>query len=322
MQKIGISFTFRREIFEYMGIKKEIKKAVEEFERAKLAKAHLNKIIPRIEDTKIALNRLEKALEKTNYQIHSITAFSLKELFTTSLVDKDLQLEQERQKYLETALQYREFKQSLKLLEFERDILVTKVSRLQELESRLNILIRSREQLLDESDMTLKNAIARVDKRMIVQYRVKAKAEEAKKHCYKITEYIYRITELFESIGTWGFYATRRSDDSYKIDQTETYLSKIKQLLITLEDDLEAINQLSDKTYFNLHISSDFSSIYIDNLILDWIISGKIKHAELTLDNVKDRIELILEQLKAHARQTQKNIHGLEEDKRKLLLII
>ena len=121
-----------------MGIKKELKKAVEEFERAKLAKNHLDKIIPRIEDTKIALARLEKALDKTNDQIQAITSFSLNELFTSSLIDKDKQLEQERQKYLETALQYRAFHQSLKLLEFERDVLISKVARLKDLESNLN----------------------------------------------------------------------------------------------------------------------------------------------------------------------------------------
>ena len=67
-----------------MGIKKEIKKAVEDYERAKLAKAHLEKIVPRIMDTKIALARLEKSLDKTNYQLQTITSFSLKELFTNS----------------------------------------------------------------------------------------------------------------------------------------------------------------------------------------------------------------------------------------------
>lgn len=305
-----------------MGIKKELKEAVQDFEKAKLAKAHLEKIIPRIEDTKIALYRLEKYLEKTDYQIHSVTAPSLKELFTSSLIDKEKQLELERQRYLETALQYREFKQSLKLLEYERDLLVSKASRLKELESRLNILIRSREQLLDDSDITLKRAIGRVDRKIMKQFRIKAKAEAAKKQSYKIIEYIYRVLDLFEAINGWGFSQVRRGEESYKIDQSEAYLSKIKQLLITLEDELEAINQMASKPQFNLDIAGDFSSIYIDNLILDWIISGKIRHAEWTLDNVKDRIELILGQLKAFARQTQVEIHELEEGKRTLLMTI
>lgn len=305
-----------------MGIKKELKKAVEELERAKLAKAHLDKIIPRIEDTRLALFRLEKALDRTNYQLNSVTSFSLRELFSQSLVDKEKQLERERQKYLETALQYREFKQSLKLLEFERDVLVRKVSRIEELESNLNILVRSREQLLDESDRGLKSAIARIDKKMMVQYRIKAKIEEAKKLCYKIMEYSYRIFEFFEEAGAWGFFSGRYLEESYKVDQSEAYLSKIKQLLIRLEDELEAINNLSDQEYFRLQIAGDFSSIYIDNLILDWIISGKIKHVESTLDNVKDRVELILEQLKAHSRRTQAKLHGYDEDKRTLLMSV
>ncbi|GAB5551592.1 MAG: hypothetical protein Sapg2KO_11830 [Saprospiraceae bacterium] len=305
-----------------MGIKKELKEAVQDFEKAKLAKAHLDKIIPRIEDTKIALYRLEKYLEKTDYQIHSVTAPSLKELFTSSLIDKEKQLELDRQRYLETALQYREFKQSLKLLEFERDLLVSKASRLKDLESRLNILVRSREQLLDDSDITLKRAIGRVDRKIMKQFRIKAKTEAAKKQSYKVIEYIYRVLDLFEAINGWGFSQVRRGEENYKIDQSEAYLSKIKQLLITLEDELEAINQMASKPQFNLDIAGGFSSIYIDNLILDWIISGKIRHAEWTLDNVKDRIELILGQLKAFARQTQVEINQLEEGKRALLMTI
>lgn len=305
-----------------MGIKKELKEAVQDFEKAKLAKAHLDKIIPRIEDTKIALYRLEKYLEKTDYQIHSVTAPSLKELFTSSLIDKEKQLELDRQRYLETALQYREFKQSLKLLEFERDLLVSKASRLKDLESRLNILVRSREQLLDDSDITLKRAIGRVDRKIMKQFRIKAKTEAAKKQSYKVIEYIYRVLDLFEAINGWGFSQVRRGEENYKIDQSEAYLSKIKQLLITLEDELEAINQMANKPQFNLDIAGGFSSIYIDNLILDWIISGKIRHAEWTLDNVKDRIELILGQLKAFARQTQVEINQLEEGKRALLMTI
>ena len=305
-----------------MGIKKELKKAVGDFERAKLAKAHLEKIFPRIEDTRIALYRLERALDQANYQINSITSFSLKELFSESLVDKEKQLEKERQKYLETALQYREFKQSLKLLEFERDVLLRKVSRIKDLESNLNILVRSREQLLDDSDSGLKSAIARIDKKMMIQYRIKAKTEEAKKLCYKVMEYTYRIFEFFEESGDWGFFTNRSFTDSYKVDQSEMYLSKIKQLLLTLEDELDAINKLSDKEHFSLNIAEGFSSLYIDNLILDWIISGKIKHAELTLDNVKDRIELILEQLKLHSRRTQSNVVRMEKDKRLLLMSV
>lgn len=305
-----------------MGIKKELKKAVQDFEKAKLAKAHLENIIPRIEDTKIALYRLEKYLEKTNAQFDSITTFSLKELFTNSLIDDEKQLELERQRYLETALQYREFKQSLKLLEYERDLLVSKASRLKDLESSLNILIRSREQLLDDSDATLKRAIGRVDRKIMKQFRIKAKTEAAKKQSYKIIEYIYRVLDLFEAINGWGFSQSRRGEENYKIDQSEAYLSKIKQLLITLEDELEAINQMASQPQFNLDIAGDFSSIYIDNLILDWIISGKIRHAEWTIDNVKDRIELILGQLKAFAHQTQLKINELEEGKRTLLMTI
>lgn len=305
-----------------MGIKKELKEAVQDFEKAKLAKAHLDKIIPRIEDTKIALYRLEKYLEKANIHFDSITNFSLKELFTNSLIDNEKQLELERQRYLETALQYREFKQSLKLLEYERDLLISKASRLPEYESRLNILIRSREQLLDDSDLTLKRAIGRVDRKIMKQFRIKAKTEAAKKQSYKIIEYIYRVLDLFEAINGWGFSQLRREEENYKIDQSEAYLSKIKQLLITLEDELEAINQMANKPQFNLNIAGDFSSIYIDNLILDWIISGKIRHAEWTLDNVKDRIELILEQLKAFAQQTQMGINELEDGKRALLMTI
>lgn len=305
-----------------MSIKKEIREAVQEYERAKLAKAHLDKIIPRIEDSLVALHKLEKELDKTNIQINNIMAFSLKELFSSSLVNKEQQLELERQRYLETVLRYRELKKSVELLEFERDLLAGKASRLPELKSKLNILIRSREQLLDDSDITLKRAIGRVDRRIMHQIHLKAKTEEAKKHCYKLIEYIYRVFDLFEAIHGWGFSHSRRSDEHYKIDQAETYLSKIKQQLITLEDELEVINQISGQENFRLNIARGFSSLYIDNLILDWIISGKIKHAEVTLDNVKDRIELILEQLKLFARQTQGQIDELEADKRKLLLII
>lgn len=305
-----------------MGIKKEIREAVQEYERAKLAKAHLDKINPRIEDSIVALHKLEKELDKTNIQINNIMAFSLKELFSSSLVNKEQQLELKRQRYLETALRYREQKKSLELLVFERDLLKGKASLLPELRSKLNILIRSREQLLDDSDVTLKRAIGRVDRRIMQQMHLKAETEEAKKHCYKVIEYIYRVFDLFEEIHSWGFFNSRRKEEHYKIDQAETYLSKIKQQLITLEDELEGINHISSQEKFRLDIADSFSTLYIDNLILDWIISGKIKHAEVTLDNVKDRIELVLEQLKLFARQTQGQINELEADKHKLLLII
>ncbi|HKK77902.1 MAG TPA: hypothetical protein VJ953_22680 [Saprospiraceae bacterium] len=305
-----------------MSIKKEIKSAVQDYERAKLARAHLDKITPRIQQTTIELYQLEKELDQTNIHINNIMAFSLKELFSSSLGNKEQQLESERQRYLETVLRYRELKKSLQLLEFERDVLADKVLRLPELKSRLNILLRSREQLLDESDVTLKRAIGRVDRRIMQQMQLKAKTEEAKKHCYKVIEYVYRVSDYFEATHGWGFLQAKRYSETYKIDQAETYLSKIKQQLITLEDELEAINQIGKQEKFRLDIARRFASLYIDNLILDWIISGKIKHAEVTLDNVRDRIELVLEQLKLFARQTQEKMNDLEADKRKLLLII
>lgn len=305
-----------------MSIKKEIKLAVQEYERARLAKVHLDKIFPRIETTRIELGQLEKELDQTNIHINNIMAFSLKELFSSSLGNKEQQLELERQRYLETVLRFRELNKSLQLLEFERDVLAEKVLRLPELKSRLNILLRSREQLLDESDITLKRAIGRVDRRIMQQMQLKAKTEEAKKHCYKVVEYIYRVSDYFEATNSWGFRQVKRNSDSYKIDQAETYLSKIKQALITLEDELDTINQMGGQDRFQLDIARRFASLYIDNLILDWIISGKIKHAEVSLDKVRDRIELVLKQLKLLANQTQDCINELEADKRKLLLII
>jgi hypothetical protein len=305
-----------------MSIKNEIKSAVQEYERAKLAQTHLDKITPRIQETSIALNQLEKVLDQTNIHINNIMAFSLKELFSSSLGDREQQLESERQRYLETVLRYRELKKSLQLLEFERDVLADKVLRLPELKSRLNILLRSREQLLDDSDVTLKRAIGRVDRRIMQQMQLKAKTEEAKKHCYKVIEYIYRVLDFFEATQGWGFFQHKRFAESHKIDQAETYLSKIKQTLLTLEDELEAINQLAKQEKFRLDIARRFASLYIDNLILDWMVSGKIKHAEETLDNVKDRMELVLEQLKLFARRTQERINDLEVDKRKILLVV
>ncbi len=308
-----------------MNLQEELLQTIEEYESIKLARSYYDNLIVRIDQLEQELRLLEEMIDRHYGDIAQLEGFSIKSLFYELLGDKESQLEKAKQAYLQDVLKHRELKRRLELSNYEKSILKEKVDRFDEVSLRLNALVKSRENLLDQTEPKLRREIKALNNKIEQQIRRKAEIKQANNLAYKIIEYLTKMVELLNQTGAWGrisWFPFARSTSQSGIDRAQELLYKSKQVLIRLEDELEHLRRYDNRENqsFQLTLSKRFSEIYIENLILDWIILGRIRNAKTSVANTRDKIKLLQFALKKESRDIDQYIRRLEKQKKQLIL--
>lgn len=308
-----------------MNLQDELRRTIEEYESINLAKNYLTKLRHRIAILRQDLHEIETLVNQSSMDIAKLESFSLTSLFFELLGDKASQLEQAKQSYLQNILKYRELKRRLELSEYEKNILEKKVARAEQVNLQLNTLLRTRENLLDQTEPELKRGIMALNRKIEQQLRFKTEIKEANNLSYKTIEYLSKMIELLNKIWFWGnmkWFSKLFNNTQSHIDRAQELLYKAKQNIIHLEDKMKHIEQYnkSQVPNFRLELSHYFSEIYIENLILDWVVRGRIKNAFTSIISTRDKIKLLQITLKKQSKDIDQYIEQLELEKKQLLL--
>jgi len=302
-----------------MNLQEELRQTIEEYESVKLARSYYINLVKRIEVIEKELIFLEDIIDRKSGDIAQLEGFSLKG-------DKESQLEKAEQAYLHNILKYRELKRRLELSKYEESVLKEKVARFDEVSLRLNALIKTRENLLDQTEPKLRQEIKGLNKKIERLIGRKAEIKQANNLAYKIIEYLGKMVDLLNQTWAWGsiswFPFSNKNSKQSSIDRAQELLYKSKQLLIRLEDQLVQLKKYDrkDDHSFQLTLSKRFSEIYIENLILDWILRGRIRNAKTSISNTRDKIKLLQFALKKESRDIDNYIQQLEKQKKQLIL--
>ncbi len=312
-------------ILEKMNLQEELRQTIEEYESIKLARSYFENLITRIDLIRKEQLFLEDIIDRNSGDIAKLEGFSLKGLFYELLGDKESQLEKAKQAYLQNILKYRELKRRLELSYYEKGILEKKVARFDEVSLRLNALVKTRENLLDQTEPRLRKEIKALNDKIELKIRRKAKLQEANNLAYKLVEYLGKMIDLLNQTWVWGsisWLSLPKTRKQSSIDRAQELLYKSKQLLIRLEDELEQLEKFAptDDPAFQLTLSKRFSEIYIENLILDWILRGRIRNAKTSIANTRDKIKLLQFAFKKESRDIDNYIQQLEKQKKQLIL--
>lgn len=308
-----------------MNLQKELRITIEEYESIKLAQAYFNNLLNRIEGLQDEIESIEELIDQSSVDIAKLESFSLTSLFFELLGDKESQLERAKQVYLQNILRYQELKKRLELSQYEKNILEKKIARADQVSMKLNALIKTRENLLDQTEPDLRRQIQALNKKIEQQFRFKTEIKEINNISYKIIEYLNKMIDTLNKIWFWGnftWFAKTKANHQSHIDRAQQLLYKSKQLIIHLEDELRRIDQydLKNLPNFRLELSQHFSEIYIENLILDWIVRGRIKNALISIVNTRDKIKFMQITLKKQSKDIDRYIGDLELEKKNLLL--
>lgn len=308
-----------------MNLQEELRQTIEEYESVKLARSYYKNLLDRIDLIRQELGHLEEIIDRSSGDIARLEGFSIKSLFYELLGDKESQLEKAKQAYLQNILKYRELKRRMELSRYEQSILEKKVARFDEVSLKLNTLVKTRENLLDQTEPKLRKEIKFLNTKIERQIRRKAELNQANNLSYKIIEYLGKMIDLLNQTWAWGsisWFSFSKNSKQSSIDRAQELLYKSKQLLIRLEDELVQIEKNAQKEdpAFELTISRRFSEIYIENLILDWILRGRIRNAKTSISNTRDKIKLLQFALKKESREIDQYIQQLEKQKKQLIL--
>lgn len=290
------------------------------------AKKHLANLNQRLEEEQINLDDIHLILEKEYQDVKKFEGLSLASLFHTFLGKKEEQYEIEKQEYLNAVLKYNECEKTVDLLSYEKQVLLEKVQKEQEVYQQLTSLLTERNQLIQEKYAGLKNQIIEIHEQIDEKIAYKQEVQEALIVVRKAAELIQgMLTRVIKAQHSeeWGLINSgepQLSKDTY-IDQAQQLSYKLKPLFQQLEDELEDVyRSKSIKRINKVAELKHFNEIYYDYLISDWIIRKQINSTLNYLNGVSDILQRIEQTLKAQLRVTDQAIDYLNKRKQEFIL--
>jgi cobalamin biosynthesis Co2+ chelatase CbiK len=307
-------------------VQSALQQTLQEIQNLKRVQKHLDKINLELDSANRELTVLADRLEKEYQDIKQLESLSMKSLFHKILGSKEEQMEKERQEYLQATLKYNEFKKSLEILEFERTVLQKKLVDVSLLQNKLKTLKKQREQELLNSgtgvSQTLKRIHAKLDK-LEIRRKEFDDAIVAGKKSSAIIDQMLHYLEKAKNWGDWDMMGKGRMASYNKhsaIDQAREASINAKYHLDRFQQELF---DLGTRNYnFNLQINNlqNFTDIFFDNLISDWIMQQKIKNALANVYSVRDKVDRIVHSLEIDLEEITPILNDLQKEKESIIL--
>jgi len=301
---------------------------IAEYQSIKLAKSHLAKLQVRLREDQKTLDELGFVLEKEYQDVLKMKKFKIKDLFIRVLDSEEDQYEIEKQEYLFAALQYNECKKSVELLEFEEKILLEKVAKENAVKTELGGLIIDREANISLKYPFIKEQLLNISSQLDANFAYKRELHEAVIVALKaqkvLEQMINFITLSANGYGQWGSYAPTFQE----VQSRKSYLNKAhdlshnaKQLLSELDDEMADIYAIKS-TVRTHHFEEfrNFTNIYHDNLISDWILQKRLLATLNTINSTTDNVRRLVLTLKSQVKKTENAIQYLKKRKDEVII--
>ena len=313
-----------------MDLLKEIQGEIANYRSLQKAAEHVKDIKHDIDRMYAELVALEKQLEIEYKQYERLEGNSLKGFFYGVLGSKEKQLEKERQEYLQVSLKYDELKESIKLKEFERDVLEKKVGQFKQSEERLNRLKKQREQFLIRSNTKDSYRLREIINKMDRSTRLQIDISEALAAGQTLMHNLDQMIHLLKTARNWGRWDMQGGNSGrvYKrrkysnIDRAKQVAYAIQNVMKSFEREVADVysdfNGLNAK--FDLDRFNGFTDVFFDNLISDWIVQQKIVNSLNNVKSIHDRVIRVLKALEVDDRKNQADLKDLEKNKEKILV--
>ncbi len=302
-----------------MPVKTKLKKLIQEYYSFKLAKTHLKNLKTKKKECELKLAQIEKYVDQ------SYTALSKKERRMNSLFGKILAKKGsalENQQYLKSVLHFNECIDSLELIEFEIGILKTKIS------NNLNIEKELKEFLKNEVDalIKIKPKLGRRIKAAHNKYKhtigLLKEIDEALTSGLVARKEINKLLSVLRKASRteiWGksFVETQKKKKNKfsLIDKSTAKSVKTKMLLLKFEAELKDVFKVKGLKYYSEYSEFEqFTAIYYDNLITDWVLSKKIINVILNVETVRDIVNLQLRALRSDKTKARKEIEKIDNE--------
>ena len=303
---------------ELMEVKEKLRLQQKHRKSLSMAQQSLNR-------EKSKLEELEVDLKKEGYDVKKLEGLSLTGLFYSILGSREEQLEKERQEYLTAKLKYDRCKHSVSKLERDIDYLKQQIDKLKDLDAQYkSVLDRKEKLLLKTGDQNVEKLIKLSEELADTQSEMR-EFQEAIDAGNNVLHCLGNVIKSLKSAGNWGTWdmfggggliatAIKHS----KIDKARASAQEAQTLLERFQREL---TDVASGSGISIEISSfsTFADYFLDCLITDWIVQSKIKSSLENAKDMENKVNKIVENLRANLKNAEKKVQDKSENRRKLI---
>lgn len=300
-------------------IQDQIRKKIEELTSLERVYKRNSELEQEINQATQKYNQLSKKLDKELKDFEDMQSLSIKSLFYKVLGSKEDQLEKERQEYLQASLEFNEMKRELETLQYENELLSGKLGNVASLKQELGRLKKMRENEIIHDNSPLAKDLLLIANQLDQVYVFKkeiAEAIDVGVECDKILSVIVNELRAAKQWGDWsrgrgGRNTTYRKHDA--IDRASHLATKANYHLNQFAKELRDINLNEGNFTLELSGITNFTSVFFDNLITDWVVQQKIVNALSNVMSMKDKVIRIVNSVQASFPKIDSQITELKQ---------
>ncbi len=294
---------------------------------------HLDRVEDQVKVTKKELKNATQQYKKIGIQlnkelrdIEKLEGLSTKAIFYKILGSKKDQVEKERQEYLELTLKEEELNNSIDLLEYELNILESKITSRKDLKDRLKRLKSNREAEIIKTDPQLRTKLLKLSNDLEDTYRFKVEVEEALEVGRLCHNLMQQIVSLLGKVKNWGQWPgqqrnhhSRRRMRRDAIDRARNLAFQVKHHLNIFQNEL---NDIGKEITFSINPNelTEFSDFFFGNLITDWIMQQQLTRASESAQLLYRHLNNCVLELISMKEASEKRIANYNNKKDEILI--
>lgn len=256
----------------------QLNKVIQDYQEVILCRSQLKTVEEELHIQTALVKQLKVTVEKEHQDVLRLESLSLKQLFSTLLINKQAQLEKERQEYLLAALKLNECLNLIELLEYEKKILKQKLKSEKKVIATLELSLD--EYQLDKRSPTPKELILlkSINQELKDIIRLKTEAQEALAVIKELQGSLKDIIKALEAANLydeWGLFYKEKQIAKVKkkqyIDQAQAMVYIVRKQLIFLRSELIDVKEFEGLFKEAKDLFENFNLEYYNDLITDWI---------------------------------------------------
>jgi len=284
-----------------------------------LSKGHYADVLNRIKTATQDLYRLGDLLNEKYEAVEKLESKSLNNVFKAILGDKETELEMERQEYLQVVLQYNEAKKSIELLEFERDVLKEQINKEDLVDLQLQNAIKEHRSEILAAYPSVAEDVIKLEKKISGISGDKKEIDEAQTVALELISTLEIIIKNLDNASNWGDWEDMKLSQKLEVkaknlfvDKALKYVYRAQLLFEKFEKELQDIHDHQKITgSYHFHDFGNFTEVYYNRLIADWVIQKRIKNSKQNVEGVYDSVCLISSSLKHEIKKADDMISAL-----------
>ena len=306
----------------------KLKETIEKFQSIQLAQKRLDFVNSELADKEAKLEGLNKSWRKEYADVEELEKLSLKSVFTKILGDKEAQLELERQEYLSAFMKFEQYKKTLDILYFEKEVLVGKVESLDVVKAELDQLMEKRKAELIANRTPEGKVILDLENELKTKFHYRKETLEAFEMGRSTMQHLVELSNHLKKAKNWGRWDMASNKGGVSkimkhsaIDSARRLLPQTQHLLNTFKKELtDVYGRQNYDINLNMDDLSGFANMFFNNLISDWIVQKKINNAMANVNSVADYIKRTMDALELEVKKLEEAIIKIEDRKKEIVI--